>query len=61
MTTIDWVRTLRTIAVAVLLVAALLAALLGLIGATGSAGMWAHGTGADDAVPREAPGASART
>ncbi|HEY7551281.1 MAG TPA: hypothetical protein VH913_17415 [Hyphomicrobiaceae bacterium] len=55
MTTIDWVRTLRAIAVVALFVAALLAAVLGLIGATGPAGgMWAHTTGMHSAMPQGA-------
>lgn len=59
MTTIDWVRTLRTILVAVLLFAALLAALLGMIGA-GPMGMRAHQTDVDDPAPPDAPAASVR-
>jgi hypothetical protein len=50
MTTINWVRTLRTIAVTVLLVTALLAAVLALIGATEPTGMWANRPGARSAV-----------
>jgi hypothetical protein len=59
MTSLNWVRTLRTIVIAAVLVAALLAALLGMIGAAGPAGMWAHDMDGRSAMPPPSPGALA--
>ena len=55
---IDWVRTLRTLAVAALLLIALLGAVLGSIGLTSPVWNWACDPSARESAPRAATSAA---